>query len=106
MKVIGEIQENLLCVGKRKELMTKKKVETMCWCSKTGLPLNAKHIISCCRKVSGEINARHDMVVNVLLNIILVLRWLSPTKRSGMTGKRCELLKDEITVGTEHLRSE
>ena len=28
MKVIGETQENLLCVGKRRELITKKKVET------------------------------------------------------------------------------
>ena len=50
MKVIREIQENLLCVGKRKELITKKKAETKCWCSKTGMPLTAKHIVSCCRK--------------------------------------------------------
>ena len=52
MKVVREIQENLLCVGKRKELITKKKrTETLCWCSKTRLPLNAKHIISCCKRV-------------------------------------------------------
>ena len=50
MKVIREIQENLLCVGKRKALITKKNVETKCWCSKTGAQLNARHIISCCRK--------------------------------------------------------
>ena len=37
LKVIREIQENLLCVGKRREMITKKKVDTMCWCSKTGL---------------------------------------------------------------------
>ena len=55
MKVIREIQENLLCVGKRKELITKKRTETKCWCNRTGLPLNAKHIIGCCRKVAGEI---------------------------------------------------
>ena len=55
MKVIREIQENLLCVGKRKELITKKKTELRCFCSKTGALLNAKHIISCCSKVSGEI---------------------------------------------------
>ena len=49
LKVIREIQENLLCVGKRRELITKKESETLCWCSKTGLTLNAKHIISCCK---------------------------------------------------------
>ena len=76
MKVIREIQENLLCVGKRKELITKKRAETQCWCSKTGLPLNAKHIVSCCRKVSSEINARHDIVVNILLNNVLKQRGL------------------------------
>ena len=43
LKVIREIQENLLCVGKRREMITKKKADTMCWCSKTGLPLNAKY---------------------------------------------------------------
>ena len=42
MKVIREIQENLLCVGKRKELIRKKKTQTTCFCSKTGPALNAK----------------------------------------------------------------
>ena len=37
MKVIREILENLLCVGKRRELITKKKSETVCWCSRAGL---------------------------------------------------------------------
>ena len=74
MKIIREIQENLLCVGKRKELITKKRAETKCWCNKAGLSLNAKHIISCCRKVSAEINNRHDIVVNILLSNILVQR--------------------------------
>ena len=32
MKVIREIQENLLCVGKRRELITKKKTDTSCRC--------------------------------------------------------------------------
>ena len=85
MKVIREIQENLLCVGKRKELITKKMEETKCWCSKTGMVLNAKHIISCCRKVSGEINNRHDVVVNILLNNILIQRGLVTRERSGRT---------------------
>ena len=71
MKIIREVQENLLCVGKRKELITKKRAETKCWCNKAGLALNAKHIISCCKKVSVEINTRHDIVVNILLNNIL-----------------------------------
>ena len=31
LKVIREIQENLLCVGKRREMITKKKSETVCW---------------------------------------------------------------------------
>ena len=74
MKIIREIQENLLCVGKRKEMITKKKVELKCFCSKTGAQLTAKHIISCCRKVSSEINSRHDMVVNILLNNIMIKR--------------------------------
>ena len=78
LKVIREVQENLLCVGKRKELITKKKAETKCWCSKNGQLLNAKHIVSCCRRVSGEINARHDIVVNILLNNILVQREIVP----------------------------
>ena len=77
MKVIREIQENLLCVGKRKELITRQKTDSKCWCSKTGQTLNAKHIISCCKRVSGEINARHDIVVNILLNNILIRRGLT-----------------------------
>ena len=69
MKVIREIKEILLCIGKRKELVMKKRAESKCWCSKTGMTLNAKHNVSCCRKVSGcrkvrgENNARHDTVL-------------------------------------------
>ena len=64
MKVIREIQENLLCIGESRELVTKKKSDTKCWCNKTGQTLNAKHIRSCCKKVSAEINFRHDTMVN------------------------------------------
>ena len=32
--------------------------------------------MSCCKKVSAEINSRHDIVVNILLNNILVQRGL------------------------------
>ena len=106
MKVIREIQENLLCVGKRKELITKTKTETQCFCNQTGLPLNSKHIISCCRKVAGEINARHDMVVNILLNNILLQRKLVTREQRWEDRKMVRTKTDEITVGTEHWRSE
>ena len=76
MKIIRGIQENFLCVVKRKELITKKMVETKCWCSITGLALKAKHIVSCCRKVTREINIRHDIIVNILLDNILKQRGL------------------------------
>ena len=46
IKVIREIQENLLCVGKRRQLITKKTTDTKCWCTKAGPELNAKHIVS------------------------------------------------------------
>ena len=87
MKIIREIQENLLCVGKMKERIAKKKVGLKCFCSKTGAQLNAKHIISCCWKVSGDINARHDMVVNILLNNIMIKRGLIAQNKSGKTGR-------------------
>ena len=60
------------CVGKVKELIAKKKVEFKCLCSKTRMAFNAKHIVSCCRKVSSEFKARHDTVLNILPNKILV----------------------------------
>ena len=41
VKVIREIQENLLCDGKRKAMITKKNAESKCWCSQSGLALNA-----------------------------------------------------------------
>ena len=68
--MIREIQENLLCVGQKREMSTKKTVDSKCWCRKSGLALNAKHIVSCCKRVSAEISARHDSVVNILLNNI------------------------------------
>lgn len=102
MKVIREIQENLLCVGRRKELISEKKVETKCWCSKSGVQLNAKHIISCCKKVSGEINTRHDTVVNILLNNVLIQRGLIAHEHEWDERKMVRTARDEITVGTEH----
>ena len=72
---VREIQENLLCVGKRKELI-RKKTDTKWWCSRAGLAFNAKHVISCGKKVSGEIGTRHDIVVDILLNNIPIQRGL------------------------------
>ena len=106
MKVIREIQENLLCVGKRREMITKKKADTKCWCSKTGAQLNAKHIVSCCRKVSSDIITRHDIVLNILLNNILIQIGLISYEQKWDDRKTVRTRKDEITVGTEHLRSD
>ena len=74
-----EILENLLCVGKRK-LVTKTRTESNCWCSKTGLPLNARRL-SCCKKVFAEINTRRDNVDNVILNDVLIRRGLNDDER-------------------------
>ena len=83
----------------------KKKTETVCWGSKAGLPLNAKHII-CCTKVSGEINARHDNVVNIILNNILIQRGLIANEQKWEERKAVRTPNAEITVGTEHARSD
>ena len=106
MKIIREIQENLLCVGKRREMITKKKTETKCRCSTAGLQLNANHIISCCKRVSGEINTRHDTVVNILLNNILMQRELITHEQKWEYRKTVRTAQDEITIGTEHWRSD
>ena len=87
MKVIREFQENLLCVGKWKELITKKRTETNCFCRQNGLPLTEKHIVSCCQRVSGEINASHNIVINILLNNILIQRGLVTLNICGRTGR-------------------
>ena len=106
MKVLREIQENLLCVGKRKEMITGQKAEKVCFCSKSAQLLNAKHIVSCCRKVAGEINNRHDIVVNILLNNILIQRGLISREQKWEDCKMVRTPTDEITIGTEHWRSE
>ena len=68
--------------------------------------MNAKHIISCCKKVYGEINARHDIVVDILLNNILVRRGLTTHEQKWDDRKTVRARTDEITVGTEYWRSE
>ena len=76
------------------------------WCTKAGLQLNARHIVSCCRKVAGEINARHDIVVNILLNNILIQRGLALHEQKWDDRKMVRTNADEITIGTEHWRSD
>ena len=87
-------------------MITKKRTETTCSCSKNGVPLNAKHIVTCCRKVSAEINTRHDIVVNILLNNILIQRGLITHEQQWEDRKMVRSARDEITIGTEHWRSE
>ena len=87
-------------------MIAKKSVKTKCWCSKSGLTLNAKHIISCCRKVAGEINSRHDLVVNILFINILIKRGLITNEQKWEDRKMVKTARDEIAIGTEHWRSE
>ena len=65
-----------------------------------GLPLNAKHIISCYRKVNGEINARHDVIVNILLNNVLIQRGQVSHEQKWEARKTVRTAHDEITIGT------
>ena len=87
-------------------MITKKRAETTCFFSKTGLPLNANHIVSCCKRVSSEINNRHDIVVNILLINILIQRGLVTHEQKWEDRKMVKTPTDEITIGTEHWRSE
>ena len=87
-------------------MITKRAAEARCWCSKTGAWLNAKHIIGCCRRVSAEINARHDIVVNILLNNILTQRGLVTHEQRWEDRMMVRTARDEITIGTEHWRSD
>ena len=107
MKAIREIQENILCVDKRrKEMISKKRSETRRWCSKTGVQLNEKHVVSCCKKASAEIQSRHDIVVNTILNNIFKQRGLITHEQMWEDRKTVRTAHDEITVGTEHWRSD
>ena len=105
LKVIREIQEKLFCVGKRKEQITKK-TDSKCRCSKAGLALKAKHITCWCKKVSGEINARQDIVVNIIFNKILVQRGMVANEQKWDERNLVNAVRDEITVGTEHRMSD
>ena len=71
-----------------------------------GLQLNTKHVVGCCKKVSAEINARHDIVVDILLNNILVQRGLITHEQKWEDRKTVRSARDEITVGTEHWASD
>ena len=103
LKVVLEIQVNPICDGRRREMNTKKKTWTTCWRRNTGMPLSRtqKHIISCCKKVSAEVGARHDIVVNVLLNKnILVQRGLIAHEQRWEQRKTIRTSRDErfITI--------
>ena len=62
--------------------------------------------MSCFRKVSSEINARHDIVVNSLLNNVLKQRGLVTHEQKWEDRKMVRTSTDEITIGTEHWRSD
>ena len=64
--------------------------------SKTRPLLNSRHIISCCTKVSAEINARHDIVVNIYPNNILVQRGLLTLEQKWEDLKMVRADSDEI----------
>ena len=104
--MIREIQETLMCVGKRKELITKNPAQKTCWWSKSGLALNAKHITRKSKKVACEICAGQDIIVNIIMNNILVQRGLVSQEQKWEDRKTVRTPRDEITVGTEHVRSE
>ena len=56
--------------------------------------------------MAGEINARHDIVVNILLNNILVKRGLITHEQKWEDRKMVKSARDEIAVWTEHWRSD
>ena len=105
MRVIREIQENLLCVGRRKDLLTKKKgVDVLA--QQGGVAFEYKAQSAAAKKVSAEINTRNDLAVNILLNIIHTQRGLITHEQKWEERKTVRTRTDEITVGTKHLRSE
>ena len=59
-----------------------------------------------CKRVSAEIQSRHDIVVNILLNNNLIQRGLIAHEQKWEDRKTVRTVRDENTVGTEHLRSE
>ena len=58
------------------------------------------------KKVSREINDGYDIVVNIPLNNILVQRELVTHEQKWEDWKMMRTPHDEITIGTEHWRSE
>lgn len=70
MKMIREYQEGLLCVGKRRNVINKRKGSTKCSCGKRQSELNARHILTGCARTRREIMKRHDVVVMIVVNNI------------------------------------
>ena len=79
MTVVREIKGNLC---RKEEGADHQKTNSKCWCCKTGQPLNAKHIVSCCKRESFEISARQN-IVTFLLNNILIQRGLIAHEQVG-----------------------
>ena len=65
-----------------------------------------KHIVSCCVRVTGEINERYNIVGNILPNSILKKRGLISNEQRWEERKFVRTPNDEITIGTEHWRSD
>lgn len=51
--------------------------------------------ISCCKRVSGEINDRHDIIVNISLNNILIQRGLVTREQRREDRKMVKTAHDE-----------
>ena len=59
-----------------------------------------------CKKAACEINDLNVTVVNILLNNILIQRGLTSHEQWWEDMKTARTANDEITVGTEHSRSD
>ena len=68
--------------------------------------MNARHIISCCKRASGEINTRHDNVVKILLDNVLTQIGLIAHEQNWDERKMVMAVRNEFTIGTEHWRSD
>ena len=56
--------------------------------------------------MGGEISARHDILVNILLSNILKQRGLTTREQKWEERNTVRTARDEITVGTEHPQSD
>ena len=87
-------------------MITKKRSDMKCRCSKAGHALYDRNIISSCKKSEWRDFISHGIAVNILLNNILVQRGFVTNEQKWEDRKIVRTAKDEISVGTEHWRSE